>query len=157
MSGVIGPARMYAPHGVYSSMYWFILIGFLSPFLMWVLIKYNPQKKWIKNISFPVIFSAVRGMPAVGAGNYWCFFPVCIFFNSYIFKRHKDWWARYNYLLSVALSAGAGFMVVLMFFVVQMKDIYGVSWWGSTYNDHCPLATCPIDPSVKVNGCPSID
>ncbi|XVF03611.1 hypothetical protein REPUB_Repub05bG0008100 [Reevesia pubescens] len=78
-----------------------------------------------------------------------------IFFNWYVYKRHKRWYARHTYVLSAALDAGVAFMGVLIFFVLQSFDnSYGPDWWGLEANDHCPLASCPTAPGIVVKGCP---
>ena len=93
-------------------------------------------------------------MPPARAVNYLCWGAVGIFFNFYVYKRHKGWWARHNYILSAGLDAGVAFMAMLCYFTLQIRDINGMRWWGLELDDHCPLASCPTAPGIEVEGCP---
>lgn len=86
--------------------------------------------------------------------NYMCWFTVGLFFNLYVYKRFKGWWARHNYLLSAGLDAGVAFMATLCYFALQFNGINGPEWWGLAVDDHCPLAKCPTAPGIQVQGCP---
>lgn len=93
-------------------------------------------------------------MPSAKAVNYLSWGAVGIFFNYYIFRRFKGWWARHTYILSAALDAGVAFMGILIYFTLQSYDINGPEWWGLTTTDHCPLAKCPLASGIEVKGCP---
>ncbi|XP_031264020.1 oligopeptide transporter 1-like [Pistacia vera] len=152
--GVVGPLRMFTNRGVYPGLNWFFLIGLLAPVPGWLLSRKYPEKKWIKNIHTPIILAGRLYMPFAKAVHYLSWGAVGIFFNYYIFRRYKMWWARYNYILSAALDAGLAFMGVLVYFTLQSHDIFGPEWWGLDNTDHCPLAKCPIAPGIEVHGCP---
>ncbi|KAK0602473.1 hypothetical protein LWI29_033759 [Acer saccharum] len=102
----------------------------------------------------PMIMAGGSGMPSARAVHYLSWGTVGIFFNYYIFKKYKGWWARNTYILSAALDAGVAFMGVLLYFSLQSYDIYGPSWWGKDTDDHCELANCPTAPGIEVEGCP---
>ncbi|CAH2069846.1 unnamed protein product [Thlaspi arvense] len=152
--GVIGPRRMFTKEGIYPGMNWFFLIGILAPVPFWYLSKKFPEKKWLKQIHVPLIFSAVSAMPQAKAVHYWSWAIVGVVFNYYIFRRYKTWWARHNYILSAALDAGTAIMGVLIFFAFQNNDISLPDWWGLENSDHCNLAHCPTAKGVVVKGCP---
>ncbi|KAJ0045620.1 hypothetical protein Pint_03793 [Pistacia integerrima] len=152
--GVVGPLRMFTSHGIYPQMNWFFLIGVLAPVPVWLLSRKFPEKKWIKYIHMPLILAGPGGLPSAKAVHYWSWAAVGIFFNYYIFKRYKGWWARHNYILSAALDAGLAFMGVLLYFALQSHDVDGPEWWGLENGDHCPLAICPTAPGIEVDGCP---
>lgn len=152
--GVAGPQRMFGNLGVYSKTNWFFLIGLLAPVPVWFLAKKFPEKKWIKMINMPLIFGATMMMPPARAVNYITWGAIGIFFNFYVYKRYKGWWARHNYILSAGLDAGVAFMTTLIYFLLQTEGINGVSWWGLDVDDHCPLAKCPTAPGVEAKGCP---
>ncbi|CAI0378729.1 unnamed protein product [Linum tenue] len=145
--GVVSPRRMFGDLGIYREQYWFFLLGLLAPF---------PNKKWIKLIHMPLILGASASMPPARPVHYWSWAAVGFFFNYYVYKRHKGWWARHAYILSAAMDAGVAFMGILLFFALQSKDIYGPDWWGLDASDHCTLAKCPTAPGVIVKGCPAI-
>ncbi|KAJ0101225.1 hypothetical protein Patl1_03874 [Pistacia atlantica] len=152
--GVVGPLRMFTNHGIYPQINWFFLIGLLSPVPVWLLSRKFPEKKWIKYIHMPLIFGGAGGLPFNKPVHYWSWAAVGIFFNYFVFKQYKGWWARHNYILSAALDAGLAFMGVLIYFAVQSHDVFGPDWWGLDNGDHCPLAGCPSAPGIEVEGCP---
>ncbi|XP_037491243.1 oligopeptide transporter 1 [Jatropha curcas] len=152
--GVIGPLRMFGKLGVYYKISWFFLIGALAPVPVWLLSRKFPEKKWIKLIHMPIFLSATSGMPPARAVHYWSWGAVGVFFNFYVYRKYKAWWARHNYILSAGLDAGVAFMGVVIFFALQSQDIYGPLWWGQDATDHCPFAKCPTAPGIAVEGCP---
>ncbi|KAL3736580.1 hypothetical protein ACJRO7_025510 [Eucalyptus globulus] len=154
--GVIGPLRMFTKLGVYPEMNWFFLIGFLAPVPVWYLSRKFPNQKWIPYVNMPVLLGATQMMPPAKPVHYLSWGAVGIFFNFYIYKRYRGWWARYNYVLSAALDAGVAFLGVLLYFALQSNDINGPEWWGLTNDDHCALASCPTAPGIVVEDCPVI-
>ncbi|XP_010092336.2 oligopeptide transporter 1 [Morus notabilis] len=152
--GVVGPARMFTKQGIYPEMNWFFIIGLLAPVPVWLLSHKYPNKKWIKYINMPIIFAATGGMPPARSVNYITWGAVGIYFNFYVYRKYKGWWAKHNYILSAALDAGVAFLAILLYFALQSKDIWGPNWWGLQNGDHCPLASCPTAPGVVAKGCP---
>lgn len=152
--GVVGPLRMFGRLGLYPAMNYFFLIGILAPVPVWYFSRKYPEKKWIRLINMPIIISGSTGMPVAKAVNYMCWFAVGLFFNLYVYRRFKGWWARHNYILSAGLDAGVAFMATLCYFALQVNDINGAQWWGLAVSDHCPLASCPTAAGVQVEGCP---
>ncbi|KAG2682626.1 hypothetical protein I3760_11G199900 [Carya illinoinensis] len=152
--GVIGPLRMFTKEGIYPGMNWFFLVGFLAPFPVWLLCRYFPEHKWLTLINMPIVINGTGAMPPARAVNYWSWGAVGLFFNFYVYRKFKGWWARHNYILSAGLDAGVAFMGVVVFFALQARDINGPQWWGLERGDHCPLAACPTAPGVVVKGCP---
>ncbi|KAL3614822.1 oligopeptide transporter [Castilleja foliolosa] len=154
--GVIGPLRMFTNEGVYGAMNWWFLVGLVAPIPTYLLGRKYPEKKWIRLINVPLILGSTMSMPPARAVNYIMWGIAGIFFNIYVFRVQKKWWARHAYVLDAALNSGIAFLAVLLFFTLQSKDISGPAWWGLDADDHCPLATCPTDPGVVVKGCPVI-
>ncbi|KAL5549411.1 hypothetical protein UlMin_004642 [Ulmus minor] len=152
--GVVGPLRMFTKQGIYPEMNWFFLIGLLAPVPVWLLSRKFPNHTWIKLINMPILFSAAGGMPPARAVNYWLWGAVGIYFNYYIYRKYKNWWARHNYILSAALDAGLAIMAVILYFTLNARDIVGPDWWGLANDDHCPLAKCPTAPGIVAKGCP---
>ncbi|KAK8916565.1 Oligopeptide transporter 1 [Platanthera zijinensis] len=152
--GLVGPTRMFGKLGHYSALNFFFLIGFLLPIPFWFLAKSFPQYKWLKYIHIPLLISGGSGVPPVHSVNYIMWGFIGIFFNYFVYKRHKTWWARHTYLMSAALDAGVAFMAILIFFALQSHNISGIHWWGGNANDHCPLATCPVAHGVVIENCP---
>ncbi|KAI4374820.1 hypothetical protein MLD38_012769 [Melastoma candidum] len=152
--GVVGPGRMFTKAGVYPEMNWFFLIGFLAPFPIYFLSKKFPNHKWIHLIHMPVFLGATGGMPPTRSVNFIMWGAVGLYFSFYVYRKHKAWWARYNYVLSAGLDAGLAFSGVLLYFALQSYDIWGPDWWGTRDGDHCLLARCPTAPGIEVDSCP---
>ncbi|KAK8293457.1 hypothetical protein V6Z12_D06G190200 [Gossypium hirsutum] len=150
--GLIGPRRLFGPGGMYRNLVWLFLIGAFLPVPVWVLSKIFPEKKWIPLINIPVLSYGFAGMPPATPTNIASWLITGTIFNYFVFKYHKRWWQKYNYVLSAALDAGTAFMGVLLFFALQNEG-HNLKWWG-TEVDHCPLATCPTAPGISVDGCP---
>lgn len=150
--GLIGPARLFGHHGMYRNLVWLFLIGALLPVPVWLFSKMFPEKKWIPLINIPVISFGFAGMPPATPTNIASWLITGTIFNYFVFRYQKQWWQKYNYVLSAALDAGTAFMGVLLFFALQNENI-NLKWWG-TEIDHCPLASCPTEPGIVVKGCP---
>ncbi|KAL5574846.1 hypothetical protein UlMin_016545 [Ulmus minor] len=152
--GVAGPLRMFGRLGLYSKMNYFFLIGLLAPLPVWILSRKFPEHKFISLIHMPIILGGAGAMPPARAVNYICWGCVGLFFNFYVYRRYRGWWARHNYILSAGLDAGVAFMAILCYFTLQVRDINGMRWWGLELDDHCPLASCSTAPGIEVEGCP---
>ncbi|CAA7046314.1 unnamed protein product [Microthlaspi erraticum] len=150
--GLIGPKRLFGAGGLYRNLVWLFLIGAVLPVPVWVMSKIFPNKKWIPLINIPVISYGFAGMPPATPTNIASWLVTGTIFNYFVFNYHKRWWQKYNYVLSAALDAGTAFMGVLLFFALQNAG-HELKWWG-TEVDHCPLATCPTAPGIRVKGCP---
>ncbi|KAG6652741.1 oligopeptide transporter 4-like [Carya illinoinensis] len=150
--GLVGPKRIFGTLGNYGMMNWFFLGGAIGPFIVWLLHKAFPKQNWIPLINLPVLLGATGMMPPATPLNYNAWILVGTIFNFFIFRYRKQWWQRYNYILSAALDAGVAFMGVLLYFSVGMEG-KGLTWWG-TDGEHCPLATCPTAKGIAVDGCP---
>eukprot|EP01018_Ginkgo_biloba_P003687 Gb_13916 [translate_table: standard] len=150
--GLVGPRRLFGPHGLYRNLVWLYLVGALLPVPVWILSKLYPQKKRIPLINMPVILYGFAGMPPATPANIASWILTGAIFNYFIFRYRKRWWQRYNYVLSAALDAGTAFMGVLLYFALGIEN-KNLSWWG-TELDHCPLASCPTSPGIKAKGCP---
>ncbi|GAB4853360.1 oligopeptide transporter 4 [Ancistrocladus abbreviatus] len=151
--GLVGPKRIFGPQGDYNTMNWFFLGGALGPFIVWIFHKAFPKQSWIPLINLPVLLGATGNMPPAAAVNYNAWIIVGTIFNFFIFRYRKQWWQRYNYILSAALDVGVAFMAVLLYFALGMENV-SLNWWG-TDGEHCDLATCPTAKGIVVGGCPT--
>ncbi|XP_021648243.2 oligopeptide transporter 4 [Hevea brasiliensis] len=149
--GLVGPRRIFGSLGNYQAMNWFFLGGAAGPVIVWLLHKIFPKQSWIPMINLPVLLASGMIPPATTV-NYNSWIIVGTIFNFFIFRYRKQWWQRYNYILSAALDAGVAFMAVLLYFSVGMEN-RTLTWWG-TDGEHCDLASCPIAKGIKVDGCP---
>ncbi|KAL5537728.1 hypothetical protein UlMin_043928 [Ulmus minor] len=150
--GLVGPKRIFGSDGNYAAMNWFFFGGAIGPIIVWLLHKAFPKQSWIPLINLPVLLGATGMMPPATPLNYNAWVLVGTIFNFFVFRYRKQWWQRYNYVLSAALDAGVAFMAVLLYFSVGVEN-KGLSWWG-TNGEHCDLATCPTAKGIAVDGCP---
>lgn len=150
--GLVGPKRIFGTLGNYSALNWFFLGGALGPVLVWLLHKVFPKQKWIALINLPVILGTTAAMPPATTVNFNMWIVTGTIFNYFIFRYQKNWWQRYNYVLSAALDAGVAFMGVLLYFTLTMEK-KTINWWGSA-GERCDLASCPTAKGIVVDGCP---
>eukprot|EP00252_Welwitschia_mirabilis_P012631 TRINITY_DN2789_c0_g3_i2.p1 TRINITY_DN2789_c0_g3~~TRINITY_DN2789_c0_g3_i2.p1 ORF type:complete len:739 (-),score=49.00 TRINITY_DN2789_c0_g3_i2:206-2422(-) len=149
--GLVGPRRLFGRHGLYRNLVWLFLVGALLPVPFWILTKLFPKQKWLALINIPIISYGFAGMPPATPANIASWIITGLIFNYFVFKYRKEWWKRYNYVLSAALDCGTAFMGVLLYFAVEINH-KSLNWWGT--DDHCPLASCPTQPGIVVKGCP---
>ncbi|KAJ4962535.1 hypothetical protein NE237_022474 [Protea cynaroides] len=150
--GLVGPRRIFGVDGNYGALNWFFLGGALGPVFVWLLHKAFPKQAWIPLINLPVILGATAYMPPATPMNYNVWIFVGTIFNFFVFRYRKQWWQRYNYVLSAGLDAGVAFMGVLIYFTLTMEN-KSITWWG-TGGEHCDLASCPTAKGIVVDGCP---
>lgn len=150
--GLVGPRRIFGDQGVYGALNWFFLGGAIASVMVWLAHKAFPKVWWLPYVNMPVLLGALANMPPATAVNYTSWIIVGTIFNYFVFKYRKEWWRKYNYVLSAALDAGLAFMAVILYFCLQMSDI-GITWWGNN-GEHCPLSRCPTAPGIVVEGCP---
>ena len=150
--GLAGPKRIFGSLGNYSAINWFFLGGAIGPVIVWLLHRAFPKQTWIRLINLPVLLGATAYMPPATALNYNSWIVVGTIFNFFVFRYRKQWWQRYNYVLSAALDAGVAFMAVLIYLSVGVENT-SLTWWG-TNGEHCDLAGCPTAKGIVVDGCP---
>jgi len=128
--GVIGPARIFGPQGIYHSMVYFFILGAGAPVLVWL-----AARKWPKSparyINTPIIFGGTGYIPPATVLIYssWAF--VGTIFNKVIKGRYPGWWSEFNYITSAALDSGTIICILLIFFALQLPiGITPPQWWG---------------------------
>ena len=150
--GLVGPRRIFGNLGLYSKVNWFFLAGAIAPLLVWLAHKAFPKQPWIRLIHMPVLIGSTSMMPPATAVNYTSWIIIGFLSGFVLYRYRPKWWERYNYVLSGGLDAGTAFMSVLLFVVLQSRDVQ-LDWWGAN-PDNCPLAACPTAPGISVPGCP---
>ncbi len=120
--GGIGSARFF------SGSYKILLIGFplgiILPFVPWGLNRLFPAKIWHK-INVPVLFAG----PYAGATASFILPAAILGFVTqfYLFRRQRDWFEKYNYVLSIALDCGAAFCTLAVTLVIYLTNYTPVS------------------------------
>ena len=125
--GEIGPAKVFS--GLYPQLKWCFLLGA-------VLVV---PCAWLKK-KLPTKYSRYFH-PTIIIGGFLLYAPYnLLYFTgglylSYYFMhrikgRYLQWWEKYNYLLTSALSAGVAFSALMIFFTVQYNGDE-LNWWGN--------------------------
>ncbi|KAL9228032.1 hypothetical protein vseg_003650 [Gypsophila vaccaria] len=150
--GLVGPKRIFESLGTYKAMNWFFLGGAVGPLIVWFAHKAFPKKSWIPLINLPVLLGATAYTPPATPLNSNAWITVGTVFNCFFFRYRKQWWQRYNYVLSAALDAGDAFMAILLYFSLGIEN-KSLTWWD-TDGEHCNLETCPTAKGIIVDRCP---
>ncbi|KAF3902159.1 hypothetical protein ABW21_db0205880 [Orbilia brochopaga] len=129
--GVIGPARIFSPGQIYSSLMWFFLIGAATPAIFYLLTRRFPNS-FFRYVNGPVIFSGSGLIPPATPLNYLAWGIVGFVFNHHLRKRFSGWWSSYNYLTSAGLDVGLALCTILIFFALSLTNTEAPKWWGNT-------------------------
>jgi OPT family small oligopeptide transporter len=123
--GAIGPARFFGFGSPYASLLLGFPIGFLLPFLPWLLNKWRPSPYW-RLIHFPLL---TQGIPS-GTNQAIIVVPfiIAFVFNYWIFRYRKDWWKKYNFILSCGLDSGVAISTLIIAFWRQVGSSGDPVW-----------------------------
>ncbi|KAK7428496.1 hypothetical protein QQZ08_004934 [Neonectria magnoliae] len=129
--GLLGPARMFSPGQIYSGLFFFFLLGAITPIIF-----YLAAKKWPKSpakyLIAPLIFGGAGAIPPATPLNYLSWGMVGFVFQFWIKKRHFRWWSRLNFLTSSALDLGLALATLFIFFAFTLHGIDPPNWWGNS-------------------------
>ncbi|KAK9479714.1 OPT oligopeptide transporter protein-domain-containing protein [Lipomyces japonicus] len=125
--GVVGPHRTFDV--LYPILKYCFLIGaLLAVPCYYAKIYFSKQLRFFH----PVLFLGgfLRYGSTYNLSYYTPGLYVSFAFMYYLRERHLAWWAKYNYILSSALTAGVAFSGILIFLALQYKPKKLV-WWGN--------------------------
>ncbi|KAK9243046.1 OPT oligopeptide transporter protein-domain-containing protein [Lipomyces tetrasporus] len=127
LMGVVGPHRTL--DFLYPTMKYAFLIGAVLAFPCFYVRNYFPNQL---RYFHPVLFLGgfLRWGALYNLSYYTPGFYVSAFFMFYVRRRHLAWWAKYNYILSSALTAGVAFAGILIFLALQYRP-KKLQWWGN--------------------------
>ncbi|KAK6216166.1 hypothetical protein LQW54_003740 [Pestalotiopsis sp. IQ-011] len=129
--GLIGPARIFSPGQIYSGLFWFFLLGAITPVIIFFAAKKWPKSP-IKYLMAPVIFGGAGAIPPATPLNYLSWGIVGFVFQYLIKNRHFAWWSRLNFLTSSGLDLGLALSTLVIFFAFTLNNINPPAWWGNT-------------------------
>ena len=113
---------------MYGVLQWFWLIGAAAP-----LITYFAAKKWpssfIRYIHWPVIFAGNGQIPPATVYIYLCWGAVGLFFNGFLKRKFRGWWAKYNYITSAGLDTGLYISTLIIFFALILPQKVNPPQW----------------------------
>ncbi|KAL4962586.1 small oligopeptide transporter, OPT family [Aspergillus stella-maris] len=132
--GTIGPARMFSPGQMYSSLHWFWLAGAALPVAIWVgakLTRKSKYAKYVRLLNAPIIFGGTALIPPATPLNYLSWGIVGFIFNKFVRDRWRGWWMQYNYVLSAGLDVGLALCTILIFLTLNLTKTDFPTWWGT--------------------------
>ncbi|VBB86938.1 Putative sexual differentiation process protein [Podospora comata] len=128
--GLIGPARIFSPGQIYSSLFLFFILGAVTPVVIYLLARRRP-KSWLRFLMAPLIFGGAGSIPPATPLNYLSWGIVGFVFQYWIKKKHFGWWSRLNFLTSSGLDLGLALATLVIFFVFTLNEIDPPKWWGN--------------------------
>ncbi|KAJ2936585.1 hypothetical protein H1R20_g506, partial [Candolleomyces eurysporus] len=130
--GGVGPAKLFSPGRLYSPLLWFFLVGAVLPIPFYFLAKRFPLGIW-RYVNIPIFFAMIQIIPLASGMNLGSWILTGFIFN-YLVRRYRfNWWLNYNYILSAALDTGVAFMLLALFFFLQLpKGGVYLDWWGNS-------------------------
>ncbi|KAK9482682.1 OPT oligopeptide transporter protein-domain-containing protein [Lipomyces starkeyi] len=155
LMGVVGPQRTL--DFLYPSMKYAFLIGAVLAYPCFLARKFFPKQLLYFH---PVLFLGgfLRFGSLYNLSYYTPGFYVSAFFMFFVRRRYLTWWAKYNYILSSALTAGVAFSGILIFLALQYHP-KRLKWWGNTIStagvDGTGTATLKVIPEGGYFGLPA--
>ncbi|KAK4106767.1 small oligopeptide transporter [Parathielavia hyrcaniae] len=128
--GLIGPARIFSPGQIYSSLFLFFLLGAAVPLAIYLLARRRP-KSFLRYLMAPVIFGGAGAIPPATPLNYLSWGIVGWLFQYLVKKRCFAWWRRLNFLTSSGLDLGLALSTLVIFFAFTMREVEPPRWWGN--------------------------
>ncbi|CAF1279263.1 unnamed protein product [Adineta steineri] len=143
-SVVFGVVGAFRPGSKYFPILWAVPVGFVLPIISWCLWKKYPEIKWISYINFPILLLATANLPPAPTVTFPSWVIVGFIFNYIIYRHANDWWEKYAYIFSAAMSCGVAVCGFVIFFVLNSPHTNTPSsLWrsGGSTGDGCPLAS----------------
>lgn len=131
--GVIGPKRVF--DGLYPILKWCFLIGALLAPVCFLIKKYFGRNRIVRYFQPTLIIGGFLIYAPYNLAYYTPGLIAAYFFMHFIKKRYLNWFKKYNYVLSGALTAGVAFSSIIIFFAVQYKAV-NLDWWGNDVNNN---------------------
>lgn len=125
---------MFSPGRIYSGLFFFFILGAITPIIIYFVAKRYPKSP-AKHLMAPLIFGGAGAIPPATPLNYFSWGIVGFIFQYWIRKRHFGWWSRLNFLTSCGLDLGLALATLFVFFAFAMHGIEPPKWWGNTVVD----------------------
>ncbi|CAO3597675.1 unnamed protein product [Absidia cylindrospora] len=142
--GAIGPIAMFGPSSKYSIVLWAFLIGFFLPLPCYFLHRIYPNVGF-DLVNIPMVLIGLTLVPGAASSYVLVSVFLTVFSQWYIKRYRRDWFVKYNYLLSTALDSGTSLMVFFVAFVLMGGGDGNPhpfpTWFGNRsdikYKDYC--------------------
>ncbi|CAF1480017.1 unnamed protein product, partial [Didymodactylos carnosus] len=94
------------------------------------------------------MLASLSQIPPIHTATYPTWIFIGFIFNYVIRKRARDWWIKYAYIFSAAMSAGVGAGLIFIAFI----PVFPVNWWGNAQNevdgDRCIYSTADFSGTL---------
>ncbi|KAJ3270180.1 hypothetical protein HDV01_000459 [Terramyces sp. JEL0728] len=104
--GALGPARAWGASSPYFVLNYGYLIGFLLPFIPFLMNKVYPAKFW-NYVNFYIICDAMGPYTGTINSGYINVIIVSIFVQFYLYRYKRDFWDKYVYSIQIAFDTAA--------------------------------------------------
>lgn len=125
---------MFGPDTRYYIVLWGFIIGFFLPLPGWLAHRYFPN--WgLDKINTPMILVGLTLVPGQATSWITVSFMLAFISQYYIKTYHRNWFVKYNYLLSTAFDSATSLMVFFVAFALNGAADGEVHqfpvWWGN--------------------------
>ncbi|KAF9203876.1 hypothetical protein BGZ49_005932 [Haplosporangium sp. Z 27] len=135
--GVIAPERMFGTSSIYHPLIYFFIFGLFIP-VPFYLFSWRFPGTVVDKLHTPVLLTSTGMMPPARPFHYANWLTVGFLFQFCVRKYRREWYHRFNYILSAAMDSGVAISGLTIFFTLQIHGQDFPSWWGTDMN-HCPL------------------
>ncbi|KAL1624245.1 hypothetical protein SLS56_007947 [Neofusicoccum ribis] len=150
--GSMGARKVFGKGGQYTALLSAFPVGAAVPIIFFLIQRRLPKAHW---------FRRAHPIPLLNGGSLWSpkdptgtdfvlkyniayMWPAVLpgwLSMVYIRRRYLSFWAKYNYVLSAALSTAIAISAVIIFFAVEYHG-YAIDWWGNSPDSGCESSTC---------------
>ncbi|KAM7198205.1 OPT oligopeptide transporter domain containing protein [Naviculisporaceae sp. PSN 640] len=118
--GTIGPVRLFsAGEGAYARVMLGWVIGAIVPVVVYGARKLYPRSTLIAKITPFAVFSGGMNFAPYNISYLLPAVPLAMMSWKFVRPRWGDFWDRYNYLLSSALTTGVALAIIIIFFALD--------------------------------------
>ncbi|CAG8548424.1 1666_t:CDS:10 [Cetraspora pellucida] len=138
--GIDWTGKDFRPGSIYSILLWGFLIGGFLPIPFYLLHLKFPKAKF-NLVNMPLIILCLSSFAASYSNFLITGFIASFISQFYLLRYKKEWWMKYNYIMSAAFDSGAQIMAIVSF--ICLSGIVRVQfpiWWGNdptTQSEHC--------------------
>ncbi|GME41075.1 opt oligopeptide transporter [Neofusicoccum parvum] len=139
--GSMGARKVFGKGGQYTALLSAFPVGAAVPIIFFLIQRRLPKTHW---------FRRAHPIPLLNGGSLWSPYNIAYMWPAvlpgwlsmvYIRRRYLNFWAKYNYVLSAALSTAIAISAVIIFFAVEYHG-YAIDWWGNSPDSGCESSTC---------------
>ncbi|KAF2010984.1 OPT family small oligopeptide transporter [Aaosphaeria arxii CBS 175.79] len=145
--GAVGPRRFFASGALYQPLLWFFLVGAVLPVIVYFARRrFFFGSRWLSKVHIPVFLGGLNYIPPASGMNYASWAIVGLVAGLWVKRRQREWWTRYNFILSSALDCSVAICGIVIFFAIFYTGAAAkFSWWGTTVNSVSWISSLALD------------